>query len=229
MEKTVRLYYIECGKGKPLILLHGNQENSSYFKSQIKEFSMFYHVFALDTRGHGKTPHGEDPFTLKAFSEDLFCFFNEHDICRAHILGFSDGANIAMLFALSHPEKVDKLILNGGNYQFSGLKFSVRCSVFLQYKLARLCSSFSKRALRYAEMMALMLYEPNLTELQLSKIDAETLILIGNRDVIRKKHSEDMAKIMPHARLEIIEGRHYIAKTNPKVFNKKILSFLAEI
>lgn len=47
-------YYIEQGTGYPFILLHGNGEDSSYFSNQINEFSLMYHVFAIDTRGHGK-------------------------------------------------------------------------------------------------------------------------------------------------------------------------------
>lgn len=47
--------YIEKGKGEPFILLHGNGEDCSYFKGQLGEFSKLYHVYAIDTRGHGKT------------------------------------------------------------------------------------------------------------------------------------------------------------------------------
>lgn len=55
-------YFIEKGQGEPLILLHGNGEDTSYFKGQIDEFARFYHVYVIDTRGHGKTPRGEMPF-----------------------------------------------------------------------------------------------------------------------------------------------------------------------
>ena len=48
-------FYLERGAGEPLILLHGNGEDSSYFFNQMDAFSAAYHVFALDTRGHGKT------------------------------------------------------------------------------------------------------------------------------------------------------------------------------
>ena len=79
------------------------------------EFSKHYQVYAVDTRGHGKTPRGIEPFTIRQFAEDLLGFMDEYQIEKAHILGFSDGANIAMIFAIRYPERVDRLILNGGN------------------------------------------------------------------------------------------------------------------
>ena len=96
-------HYIEQGSGEPLILLHGNGEDGSYFAHQMEPFSRHFRVIALDTRGHGKTPRGEAPFTIRQFAEDLHGFMDAHGIDRADLLGFSDGGNIAMVFALTHP------------------------------------------------------------------------------------------------------------------------------
>ena len=77
-------------------------------------------MYALDTRGHGKTPRGEKPFTIRQFAEDLLCFMDEHKIEKTHLLGFSDGRNIAMGFAMQYPERVDRLVLNGANLDPAG-------------------------------------------------------------------------------------------------------------
>ena len=69
-------YYIEKGQGDPLILLHGNGENCDYFAGQIDEFVRNYHVYAPDTRGHGKTPRGNAPFTIRQFADDLLGFMD---------------------------------------------------------------------------------------------------------------------------------------------------------
>ena len=61
-------HYIEQGKGFPLILLHGNGEDGSYFVHQMKPFAQRFRVIAIDTRGHGKTPRGEAPFTIRQFA-----------------------------------------------------------------------------------------------------------------------------------------------------------------
>lgn len=87
----INLYYQEKGNKEPLILLHGNGEDGSYFKNQIDYFSDRYRVIALDTRGHGKSPRGTKPFTIEQFSCDLYDFMTEHKIADAVLLGFSQA------------------------------------------------------------------------------------------------------------------------------------------
>ena len=125
---------IEQGSGFPLILLHGNGENSSYFSHQIDEFARKYHVYALDTRGHGNTPQGSKPFTIRQFADDLLEFMNEHEIQRANILGFSDGGNIALIFAMKYPDRVHKLIVDGANLKPEGVKRRVQVPIELGYR-----------------------------------------------------------------------------------------------
>ena len=89
-------------------------------------FSRNYRVIVVDTRGHGQSPRGTAPFTIAQFADDLKDFMDELDISKAVILGFSDGANIAMKFVLKYPERVKALILNGGNLNPKGVKLSRR-------------------------------------------------------------------------------------------------------
>ena len=143
------LYCEEKGDGFPLILLHGNGEDHTYFKDQIRFFSEKYRVIAIDTRGHGQSPRGDGEFSLSRFADDLYDFMIERKIEKAHLLGFSDGGNIALLFALAHPERVCKLILNGANLDPSGLKESTRLPIetgyFLQGSLKRKAIRQSKK------------------------------------------------------------------------------------
>lgn len=68
---NINLYYQEKGKGEVLVLLHGNSDNSNYFVNQIEYFKNQYRVIAIDTRGHGKSPRGDMPFTISQFADDL--------------------------------------------------------------------------------------------------------------------------------------------------------------
>lgn len=76
----ITLHYIEAGEGFPLILLHGNGSSSSYFEHQIPYFAKRYHVYAVDTRGHGASPRGTAPFTMRQFAEDLRGFMDAQGI-----------------------------------------------------------------------------------------------------------------------------------------------------
>ena len=64
---NIKLHYVEEGQGEPLLLLHGNGEDGTYFVHQIAYFSKKYRVIAIDTRGHGKSPRGDQPFTIWDF------------------------------------------------------------------------------------------------------------------------------------------------------------------
>ena len=132
----ISLHFVEQGRGKPLILLHGNGEDGSYFKHQINCFSANYRVIAIDTRGHGQSPRGEKPFTIVQFADDLQDFMDENGIDQAILLGFSDGGNIALTFALKYPKRVEMLILNGANLFPSGVKARYQWPIEIGYHIA---------------------------------------------------------------------------------------------
>ncbi len=222
----IRHYYLEKGKGFPLILLHGNGENSSYFRGQIGAFAKEYHVYAIDTRGHGRTPRGRKPFTLGQFADDLREFMDAHGIARAHILGFSDGGNIALIFALRYPERVEKLVLNGANLNPGGVKRLSQLPVEIGYRIVRLFSGTSRFARKSAEMLGLMVNEPKITPEELGKIRARTLVIAGTRDMIRAEHTRLIARSIPGAELQLIPGDHFIARKKREEFNRAVLRFL---
>ena len=225
----ITLHYQEKGNKEPFILLHGNGEDGSYFKNQIDYFSDRYRVIALDTRGHGKSPRGTQPFTIEQFSHDLYDFMTGFDISNAIILGFSDGANIAMKFAMNYPSKVKALILNGGNLNPKGVKRTTQIPIEIGYKIAKRFASKSPDAKRNAEMLRLMVSEPNIELNELSKITAPTLVICGRNDMIKESHTKKIAENIPHAKLSIIHGNHFIANKRYITFNKTVEDFLRTI
>lgn len=225
----IALYYQERGNKEPFILLHGNGENGSYFKNQIDYFSDRYRVIALDTRGHGKSPRGTEPFTIEQFSCDLYDFMASLEISNAVILGFSDGANIAMKFAIKYPNKVKALILNGGNLNPKGVKRTTQIPIEIGYKIARRFAQKSPGAKKNAEMLGLMVNEPNIELNELSKITAPTLVICGRSDMIKESHTKEIAENIPNAKLSIIKGNHFIANKRYVTFNKEVEDFLQMI
>lgn len=218
--------YTEKGRGEAFILLHGNGENSEYFQNQINEFAKFWHVYAIDTRGHGKTPRGDRPFTIRQFADDLLCFMDEHQIEKAHLLGFSDGGNIAMVFAIQYPERVGRLILNGANLYPGGVKRSVQIPIEIGYRIAKAFSGRSDAARSNAEMLGLMVNDPNVRPEQLRKIRAKTLVIAGTKDMIRESHTRLIAERIPDSQLVFISGDHFIADKKPEEFNRAVLDFM---
>ena len=224
----IALHYIEKGTGMPLILLHGNGESHAYFENQIKYFSAKYRVIAIDTRGHGKSHRGEAPFTIRQFAQDLRDFMDLHSIEKAHVLGFSDGGNIALVFALKYPERVDRLILNGANLDASGVKVSVQLPIELGYRVASLFAKKSPDAKRNAEMLGLMVNDPNIPPRELKKLRIKTLVIAGTKDMIKEKHTRLIYESLPKARLVILPGNHFIANKRAEEFNAVVEQFLEE-
>ena len=221
-------HYLEQGSGEVLILLHGNGEDCGYFRHQMEPFSRYYRVIAIDTRGHGQTPRGEAPFTIRQFAEDLLGFMDLHGIERADILGFSDGGNIAMVFALTHPERVRKLVLNGANLDASGVKRSVQIPIEIGYRMASLFAHKSLNAKKKAELLGLMVNDPALKPEELALIKAPTLVIAGTRDMIKDSHTRLIAGSIAGSKLVLIEGDHFIAGKCPEEFNRAVLDFLLQ-
>ncbi len=229
----MKLYTREAGTGQPMVLLHGNGENGSYFSRQIEFFSKKYHVIAIDTRGHGKTPRGTGPFKLGRFADDLEEFLRRRRLRKIILLGFSDGANIAMVFALRYPGYIDRMILNGGNLNPFGMKLSVLLGVAAEYAKAeaglmerRLLGKPRSDILHKRELLGLMLWEPGIFPRQLRRLKMPVLVVAGSDDMIRQRHTEKIARCLPAGRLLILKGTHFVAAEAPDVFNRGVDTFL---
>lgn len=224
----IQLHYVEKGSGPPLLLLHGNGENSDYFCRQIDYFQETFHVYALDTRGHGKSPRGTAPFTLEQFALDLEDFMDEKGIGKADILGFSDGANIALLFALKNPGRVRRLILNGADLFPKGVKRSVQIPIIIGYGIVSFLALFNKKAIPKKEMLGLMVTQPSIAPEELSSLDMPVLVIAGTKDMIRLSHTQLIARSIPGSKLAILEGDHFIASRKWESFNRSVDAFFTE-
>ena len=222
----IELHYERRGSGPPLILLHGNGEEGSYFSHQMEDFSREYTVYAVDTRGHGRSPRGTAPFTLSRFAEDLRDFLDARGIPKADILGFSDGGNIALLFALRWPERVGRLILNGANLDPSGVRRGAQLPIELGWRFCRRFRSPAARA--RAELLGLMVTQPHIDPRELSKLPMPVLVIAGTRDVIREDHTRLIAASIPAGRLALLPGGHFIANRSPDAFDRAVREFLRE-
>lgn len=222
----IKLNYIDKGSGIPLVLLHGNGEDLTYFNNQIEYFSKSYRVIAVDTRGHGKSNRGTKAFTMDQFVEDLVYLLDSLNIDKIILLGFSDGANIAMKFAIKYQNRLKLLILNSGNLYYSGAKKSIQIIIKLGYYLLKFFEIFNPKLKLKREIIGLMIYEPNLKEEDLHSINVPTLVIAGKKDMIKEEHTRLIARNLKYSSLVIIPGDHFVANKNPNIFNKEIEEYL---
>ena len=151
---------------------------------------------------------------------------DENGIDQAILLGFSDGGNIALTFALKYPERVEKLILNGANLFPSGVKARYQWPIEIGYRIARLFSKKSEEAKQNTEMLGLMVNEPHIDPVELARLTMPVLVVAGTKDMIKEKHTQLIYKSLSNARLSIIEGNHFVANKNAVAFNKEVSEFL---
>ncbi len=226
MEPDLSLYYQEQGTGEPLVLLHGNGEDHTYFRRQIEAFSREYRVIAVDTRGHGRSPRGTAPFTLKQFADDLMALFRRLKLSEAVLLGFSDGANIALLFAIKHPERVKALILNGGNLSPRGVKLRWQVPITAAYVFSLLRARSDPALRRKKELLGLMVKEPRIPAKRLEQLSMPVLVIAGTKDMIRDSHTRKIQRHIPGSVLCVMEGDHFIAAKKSESFNRTVDRFL---
>lgn len=224
---SASIYYELHGEGEEiLVLLHGNGGNCKNFKNQIPFFSKKYKILAIDSRGHEESGFGENAISLGAMALDLENLCDYLGYKKINLLGFSDGANIAMMFAIKNPDMVDKLILVGGNIKFSGLTFTTGLMIMLGYLSSCILSKIDKKLTANKEMFALMVKEPNLKPSMLSIIKSKTLVINGNKDMIKISHAKLITKNIPNAELKIVNGDHFYLFKSPDEFNSLVMEFL---
>lgn len=224
----MNLYYEEKGTGSVLILLHGNGSNHKYLAKQTTFFSKNHRVIAVDTRGHGQSPRGNGEFTLSRFADDLHTLMTDLQIDRANILGHSDGANIAMIFALRYPEKVDRLILASGNFAPDGLRLFFSLPVRIGLIFTSMIETISQKAKRKAELLRLMTDEPCISTAELQTLKQKTLIISASFDVIKESHTRLMHQCIENSVWVKIKGDHGLPHSCADAFNKTVADFLNE-
>lgn len=228
------IFYSEYFPADPqaptLILLHGNGEDHTYFVKQIPAFSPHFRLVLMDTRGQGQSTGRDGELNFSVFAADLLALMDHLQIAKAHLLGFSDGGNLALTFALAHPERVQSLILNGANLEPGGVKLSTQLPIVLGYGCCRLLSPFSHKARQNGAVLGLMVNHPHIPPQALAALTMPALVIVGERDMIRDRHSQLIARSLPNAQfVRIPGGDHFCAAKCPEVFNHAVLSFLQNL
>ena len=134
-----------------------------------------------------------------------------------------------MIFAIRYPDRVNRLILNGANLNPMGVKRSTQIPIEIGYKFAKKYAEKSDSARLNAEMLGLMVNDPNVEPEELVKIKAKTLVIAGTKDMIKKEHTRLIASHIPDSELVFLKGNHFkVTETNiPYQYQDKNLTISA--
>ena len=230
----IKMYYEIYGQGKPLVLIHGGGSTiETTFGRVIPMLAQKYKVIALDLQAHGRTSDREASESFEQDADDVVTLLKNLKISKADFFGFSNGGTTAVQIAIRHPEIVNKIILgsalckrNGVPDQFwDFMKQASLANMPEQLKEAYLKVSNNPKGLQvmHDKDAERMVNFKDIPDEQIESIKANTLIIIGDNDVIKPEHAIEMHRQIANSELAIIPGVHgeYIGeittlKTDPK-------------
>jgi 2-hydroxy-6-oxonona-2,4-dienedioate hydrolase len=105
---------IEAGEGPPLILLHGTGGHAEAYIKNIRAHAEHFHVYAIDMIGHGYSSAPDIDYDMQTYVDFIRDFLDAIGAERAYISGESLGASVAAWFAIQHPHRVTKIVMNTG-------------------------------------------------------------------------------------------------------------------
>ena len=192
----VELYYEKYGAGKPIVLIHGNQESHKIFDKLIEKMKSNYEVYAIDSRCHGQSENPKE-ISYNSMCDDIIQFIKELNIEKPILYGFSDGGIIGLLVAIKEPDLLSNLIVSGAN---------ITPDAFTTFDLLVTKLSYFFTRSKYIKMM---LNEPNIPIEDLQKITIPVHILAGEKDVIKLEHTKLIADNINNSTLEIIKNENH--------------------
>ncbi|ROI00726.1 alpha/beta fold hydrolase [Chryseobacterium daecheongense] len=224
--KDAELYYEVYGEGQPLVLLHGNGGSIKEFYKQIPELSKHFKIIALDTRAQGKSKDLiQNNLTYTIFADDLKSLMDHLGLHKVNIMGWSDGGNTGLEFSLKYPENLNKLIIIGANAFPEGVEKSLLNNFKLKAQVLKLENTPDK--IKEARLLTLMLHEPDINKKALNKITSPVFVIAGENDVIKKEHTEMLAKELRNSKLKIYtNASHYVPFEVADELNRDVIDFL---
>lgn len=224
----IALYYEVYGTGEPLLLVHGNGGSIGSLAAQIEYFSEHHRVIAMDSRDHGRSGDSTDRLTYETMADDLAALLDHLEVGPTDVLGWSDGAIEALLLGMRHPDKVNRLVAMAPNLNPSEEALYPEAIALMHEALDSMPEELrdtpqGRRELKAREMM---LDEPNIDAEELVAIEAPTLIMVGDHDVIRPEHAAEIYHHLPNGALKILRNATHMApQDDPARFNRAVDRF----
>jgi len=223
-----RMYYEVYGSGDPLLFIHGNADRMSKFLYQVPYFSKKLKVILADSRAHGNSRDDGDSLSYEMMADDLSALLDHLKIDSCNVIGWSDGGINGLLLAIRHPQKVKKLAVTGANLwpDTTAVDTWVYKTVLSDWdSLQRL--PLTRQLKNDKKVFHLLLFEPHISTDALGLIKCPTLVIGGDHDVVRPRHTMLIAQSIPRSYLWILPNSgHATPITYRDQFNKVVMDFL---
>jgi len=216
----LRMYYeIHGTGGTPLVLVHGGGSTiGTNFGRVLPLLARTRRVIAVEVQAHGHTLDVDRPFTFAQDADDVAALLDSLGVSKADILGFSNGGTTALQVAIRHPAKVNRLVVASANYKrdgmqpgfWDGMMKASYADMPQPYKDAYLKINPSQagvHAMFERDSKRMQGFE-DIPDAAIRAIQAPTLVVVGDQDVIRVEHALALAGTLAHGRLCVLPGTH---------------------
>ncbi len=225
----LRLYYEMHGNGSPLVLLHGGMLTLDLnFATLIPTLAKKHRVIGVEMQGHGRTADIDREISLANLSSDIVALLDVLQIDRAHVLGHSLGAAVALELGVSCPDRVRSLVPVSASVRPDGMHEDLsdpgRQATSTRMPTAQDFTDFSDAYERlsphpehFKEFLATLSASAaaltGWTDQQLAGITAPSLIVVGDHDFMTVEHAALMLDLIPGSQLAVLPGTTHMQAT----------------
>jgi pimeloyl-ACP methyl ester carboxylesterase len=230
-----RIHYASYGKGDVVVLLHGGFGNGDHMVFQLQALAPAHHVIVIDSRGQGRSTRGTHGLHYHQMAEDVIAVLDALKLDHAAVVGWSDGAIIGLDLAIHHGDRITKVFAFGANTNQSGMIKGGGHKPTLQAYMARATADTKRLSPAPKELDALAAdlgemwrHEPSYTDDELASIAIPVAVADGDHEeIIKRSHTESIAKRIPGAKLVIFtDASHFALWQVPDDFDRAMLDFL---
>jgi pimeloyl-ACP methyl ester carboxylesterase len=220
-----KMYYEEHGKGKPLLLIHGNNESGESMKYQVEYFKKTRRVIVADSRAHGRSGFvGNEDFNYDMLTADWAALIDKLSLEQADVFGWSDGGIIGILLAKDHPRRIDKVYAFGANTKLPPEAVLPEVDRGLNKFLATLPDTGA--GVNTKKLLAMMTKHPDIPWEELRKVNKPITVATADRDLILVEHSVKIYRHLPMAHLEVFPNQsHFMVWDDHQKINKAAEEF----
>ena len=227
--RGINIYTEQYGSGKPLLLIHGNGGSIQSMASIIPYFSARYKVIAADSRAHGKSIDKGDSLSFEMMADDDAALLDQMHIDSAYVIGWSDGGIVALVLAMRHPSKIEKLASTGANLwpDSTALIPSLWKDEKKYYDSLHTEAWATPKEKNNWKIFMLDWLQPNIPLSALHTIHCPSLIISGDHDLIVLDHTIKIYENIPNAYLWILpDSGHGTLIEHTGEFDEKVNEFL---
>jgi pimeloyl-ACP methyl ester carboxylesterase len=213
------LYYEIHGDGAPLVLLHGGGSTiESTYGRILPVLAKTHRVIAVELQAHGHTPDRDRPLGFEQDADDVAALLGRLDIDRADVMGFSNGATTTLQIGIRHPGLVNKLVTVAATHRrdglipgfFDGFPGATLDQMPKPLADAYLAANPDPRGLQrmFDRDVERMMAFKDIPDTAIQGIQAPTLVINADRDVILPEHALRLSRTLAQGRLLIVPGVH---------------------